>query len=271
MARVILAELTITPALAGITGVELLKEELKLSARQRQKVIRTRGFKVNGRAAHSHTKLKVGQVVQVSLPAEEQVKVEPKPLPLDIIYEDDHLLVVSKPAGTIVHHIKPNQKQPSLVEGAAYYFQEQGMVIIPRPVHRLDRGASGVVIFAKTAEIQAALTKAWSGITKIYWVKVHGRLDRMGEITEPIKGKPARTKYLPLEIGEDTTTLKVQIFTGRTHQIRIHLAGIGHPVVGDYRYGNSTSRRERLALHCWQITLTHPVTNVSLQLTAPLL
>ena len=202
MARVILAELTITPALAGITGVELLKEELKLSARQRQKVIRTRGFKVNGRAAHSHTKLKVGQVVQVSLPAEEQVKVEPKPLPLDIIYEDDHLLVVSKPAGTIVHHIKPNQKQPSLVEGAAYYFQEQGMVIIPRPVHRLDRGASGVVIFAKTAEIQAALTKAWSGITKIYWVKVHGRLDRMGEITEPIKGKPARTKYLPLEIGK---------------------------------------------------------------------
>lgn len=271
MARKILAEFTVTPALAGKTGAAALKEELKLSARQRQKVIRTGGLKVDGRVIHSNSRLKEGQLVQVSLPAEEQVKVKARPLPLEIIYEDDALLVVNKPAGVIVHHVKPNQNQVSLVEGAAYYLQQQGRVITPRPVHRLDRGTSGIVVFAKSAQIQQLLAEAWPEVTKIYLARVHGTVKQGGEITTPIKGKPARTKYTPIAAADGTTTLEVQIFTGRTHQIRIHLAQLGHPVVGDYLYNkkDDQSCRQRLALHCWKLCLNHPVTGESLQLIAP--
>lgn len=266
MAKKTLAKVTITPELAGWTIAAILKDELHLSARQRQKVVRTRGIRLDGKQVHSLVKVKVGQVLEVLLPEVEQVKVPARPMDLDVLYEDEYLLVVNKPAGMTVHNVQPDGSA-SLAEGVAYYFQQHGRVITPRPVHRLDKDASGVVIFAKSAQIQEQLTKAWPDAEKIYWVQVHGELTENGEITAPVKGKPARTKYTPLETHEGVTTLEVRLYTGRTHQIRVHFAHIGHPVVGDPLYGSRENRP--LALHCWRITITHPVTKQRIQFAAP--
>lgn len=262
-----LAKVTIPPELAGWTVAAVLKDELRLSARQRQKVVRTRGIRLDGKPVHSLVKVKVGQVLEVLLPEAEQVKVPARPLSLDVIYEDEYLLVVNKPAGVAVHNVRPGG-YVSLVEGAAYYFQQHGRTITPRPVHRLDRDASGVVIFAKSAQVQDQLTKTWPEAEKIYWVQVHGRITDRGVITSPVKGKPAATEYTPLETGEDVTTLQVRLHTGRTHQIRIHLSQIGHPVVGDPLYGYGEN--QPLALHCRQITIIHPAFNQPIQFAAPL-
>ena len=174
MAKKTLAKVTITPELAGWTIAAILKDELHLSARQRQKVVRTRGIRLDGKQVHSLVKVKVGQVLEVLLPEVEQVKVPARPMDLDVLYEDEYLLVVNKPAGMTVHNVQPDGSA-SLAEGVAYYFQQHGRVITPRPVHRLDKDASGVVIFAKSAQIQEQLTKAWPEAEKIYWVQVHGR------------------------------------------------------------------------------------------------
>jgi RluA family pseudouridine synthase len=262
-----LAKVTIPPELAGWTVAAVLKDELRLSARQRQKVVRTRGIRLDGKPVHSLVKVKVGQVLEVLLPEAEQVKVPARPLSLDVIYEDEYLLVVNKPAGVAVHNVRPGG-YVSLVEGAAYYFQQHGRTITPRPVHRLDKDASGVVIFAKSAQVQDQLTKTWPEAEKIYWVQVHGRITDRGVITSPVKGKPAATEYTPLETGEDVTTLQVRLHTGRTHQIRIHLSQIGHPVVGDPLYGYGEN--QPLALHCRQITIIHPAFNQPIQFAAPL-
>ena len=267
MAKKTLAKVTITPELAGWTIAAILKDELHLSARQRQKVVRTRGIRLDGKQVHSLVKVKVGQVLEVLLPEVEQVKVPARPMDLDVLYEDEYLLVVNKPAGMTVHNVQPDGSA-SLAEGVAYYFQQHGRVITPRPVHRLDKDASGVVIFAKSAQIQEQLTKAWPDAEKIYWVQVHGELTENGEITAPVKGKPARTKYTPLETHEGVTTLEVRLYTGRTHQIRIHLSQIGHPVVGDPLYGYGEN--QPLALHCRQITIIHPAFNQPIQFAAPL-
>ncbi|MFY9435410.1 MAG: RluA family pseudouridine synthase [Limnochordia bacterium] len=262
-----LAKVTIPPELAGWTVAAVLKDELRLSARQRQKVVRTRGIRLDGKPVHSLVKVKVGQVLEVLLPEAEQVKVPARPLSLDVIYEDEYLLVVNKPAGVAVHNVRPGG-YVSLVEGAAYYFQQHGRTITPRPVHRLDKNASGVVIFAKSAQVQDQLTKTWPEAEKIYWVQVHGRITDRGVITSPVKGTPAATEYTPLETGEDVTTLQVRLHTGRTHQIRIHLSQIGHPVVGDPLYGYGEN--QPLALHCRQITIIHPAFNQPIQFAAPL-
>ncbi|HXK96401.1 MAG TPA: RluA family pseudouridine synthase [Limnochordia bacterium] len=262
-----LAKVTIPPELAGWTVAAVLKDELRLSARQRQKVVRTRGIRLDGKPVHSLVKVKVGQVLEVLLPEAEQVKVPARPLSLDVIYEDEYLMVVNKPAGVAVHNVRPGG-YVSLVEGAAYYFQQHGRTITPRPVHRLDKDASGVVIFAKSAQVQDQLTKTWPEAEKIYWVQVHGRITDRGVITSPVKGKPAATEYTPLETGEDVTTLQVRLHTGRTHQIRIHLSQIGHPVVGDPLYGYGEN--QPLALHCRQITIIHPAFNQPIQFAAPL-
>lgn len=264
-----LAKLEITVKLVGKTVIDILKEDLNISSRQRQKIIRTKGVSLDGRLVHSQTVVKVGQILEVKLPQAEQVKVTVKPLALDIIYEDDNLLVVNKPAGVVVHHIKINRQETSLVQGVAHYYQQQGLVITPRPVHRLDKDASGLVVFAKSAMMQEKLTAIWTQITKLYWVQVSGRVEQGGEITTPIKGKHARTKYVPLQVSNDLTTLRVQIYTGRTNQIRIHLAQLGFPVVGDRIFGLSRVR-QRLALHCWQISFDDPLTNELRSFIAPI-
>jgi 23S rRNA pseudouridine1911/1915/1917 synthase len=180
-------------------------------------------------------------------------------------------LAVNKQTGLNVHNTRPGEP-PALVNGVAHYFLEKKQIITPRPVHRIDRDTSGVVLFAKSAETQRKLTLNWGTgqVKKKYWALVEGKLAKEDVINTPLAGKKASTAFSPLKIHHSYTELSVEILTGRTHQIRRHLKLIGHPVLGDRIY-NQDSRIAvgRLALHAWVLELYHPHTGGRLVLEAP--
>ncbi|HHU51519.1 MAG TPA: RluA family pseudouridine synthase [Firmicutes bacterium] len=267
-----IAALTVHPELTGKKVITLLQEELKISNRQIRKVISTKGLFLNGRPIHSESKVKAGDRLIVKLPVNEEVKVEPVPMDLTVIYEDDWLLAVNKETGLNVHNTKP-EEPPALVNGVAYYFLEQKKMIAPRPVHRIDRDTSGVVLFAKSAGIQKELSQQWGTerVKKKYWALVEGEV-RKGEVIKvPLNGKKACTTFSPLKTHKGYTELNVEILTGRTHQIRKHLKLIGHPILGDRLYHPySKITVGRLALHAWVLELVHPRTGDKLVLEAPI-
>lgn len=267
-----IAALIVHPGLAGKKVIALLQEELKISNRQIRKVISTKGLFLNGHPIHSESKVKAGDRLIVKLPVNEEVKVEPVSMDLTILYEDDWLLAVNKRTGLNVHNTRP-EEPPALVNGVAYYFLEQKKMIAPRPVHRLDRDTSGVVLFAKSAEIQKELSQQWGTekVKKKYWALVEGEVRKGEVISIPLDGKEAYTAFLPLKTHNGYTELSVKIRTGRTHQIRKHLKLIGHPVLGDRLYHPSSKITVgRLALHAWILELVHPRTRDKLVLEAPI-
>lgn len=267
-----IAALTIHPGLTGKKIIEILREELKIPNRLIRKVILTKGLFLNNKPIHSESKVKTGDRILVKLPFNEQVKVEPVSMDLTVIYEDEWLLAVNKQTGLNVHNTRPGEP-PALVNGVAHYFMEKKQIITPRPVHRIDRDTSGVVLFAKSAEIQRKLTRNWGTeqVKKKYWALVEGELAKEDVINTPLAGKKASTAFSPLEVHNSYTELSVEILTGRTHQIRKHLKLIGHPVLGDRIY-NQDSRIAvgRLALHAWVLKLDHPQTGRRLVLEAPI-
>lgn len=269
--RKVIGQMTVGQEYEGRPIIELLREVLAVPNRQIKKVIATKGIRLNGRPVHSERKVKAGDVLEISLPGAEQVKLEPMPMELTIIYEDRWLLAVNKPSGINVHNTRPGQP-PALVNGVAYFFQSKGQIITPRPVHRLDAEASGVVLFAKDASTQTRLTTDWTGDTvhKTYWALVEGTLEEAGEVRVPVRGKPAQTHYQPICHHQGYTEVSVNIHSGRTHQIRIHLAHIAHPILGDRRYNSDSGiRTGRLALHGEVLELMHPMTGEQLRLQAP--
>jgi 23S rRNA pseudouridine1911/1915/1917 synthase len=250
---------------------------------------------VNGRLSKPGYMLRIGDEVQVlqivARPYTGTAK--PQPLALDVIYEDSDLLVVNKAAGMVVHPA-PGHSDDTLVNALlAYYPDLQGCEgLRPGIVHRLDKDTSGVLVIAKNAETQAALIEQMKQhkVIKRYLALVDGvvSLDQ-GSIDAPIgrdprhrqqmaitavAGREARTHFRVLERFHRHTLLLVQLETGRTHQIRVHLQAIGHPVVGDPVYGASKARGKitlnRQFLHACQLTFTHPRTGKIIDVEAPL-
>lgn len=222
---------------------------------------------------------------------------KPTPLPLTILYEDAQLVAVQKPSGLLVVPDRFDPEQPTLFD-AVWYHLYQGArerppeESLPRLVHRLDRGTSGVVVFAKTYEAQRALSRAFEGnlVKKRYLALVAGQLSGERVIDEPLAplrkkkglmvvdpaGKPARTEVRALETFARHSLVEALPRTGRQHQIRVHLAFIGHPLCFDPPYRRSEAEPEiaavcpRLTLHAAQLTLPHPETGEDLVLDAPL-
>lgn len=266
--RQTLASIKIDSEFVGLEVASFLREVLGISSRQLQKIVRTKGIRLNGRLVHSKSKLRLGDQLHVSLPEIQQVKIAvAEPGALMILFEDPWFLGVEKPAGLPTYAIHGDYGLANQVAG---YFQSRGMTITPRPLHRLDTPTSGIVIFAKEAETQNKMAELWrtGRVKRFYWGLCQGILTDPLEITTPIDGMAAYTKVRPIQSFGELTELEVELVTGRTHQIRRHLASLGHPLLGDSRYGQK--KNTRLALHATTVSFCHPHQAGEVKINSPI-
>lgn len=240
-------------------------------------------IKVNGQPAGWLAIVKPGDTVTIEWPGE--CRIIPAPLPLSIVYEDEALLVINKPAGLLVHPTS-GPPEPTLANAVVHYLGAGH----PRscgfhPLHRLDRNTSGLILLAKNPHIQHLLSVGDAKqITREYLALVSGIVQPpTGVIDAPIgrhpasiiermvrsDGQPAVTAYETVQHFRRHCLLKLRLETGRTHQIRVHLAHIGHPILGDDLYGGSTEHINRQALHAARLRFTHPLTGENIDLAVP--
>jgi 23S rRNA pseudouridine1911/1915/1917 synthase len=253
----------------------------ELSRTQAQKLISDGLVRVNGAVGRASLKLNTGDRVTVTVPPSIASHPEPEAIPFGILYEDDDVLVIDKPAGLPVHPA-PGHPGHTLVNAILAYLSfapDTGDPMRPGIVHRLDMNTSGVMLVAKNQTAQADLVEQFKShnVTKVYLVLVKGRLaPEQGVIEAPIgrdahnrkrmavtdgnRGRPARTRYRVVRYINDCTLLEVMPETGRTHQIRVHLAAIGHPVVGDATYGVKSAHLSRQFLHSHRLGFRLPST-----------
>lgn len=270
-------------------GMELgkyLREKLMLSRNGLIKVKKSGSLKVNGNYAHTDTVLKADDKVEFELPDKNSENILPEFMQLDIIFEDDYMIVINKEAD-IPTHPSRNHFMGTLANGLMYHWIGEGRNITIRPVYRLDRNTSGLVLFAKSSHIQHLLSQETyrEDITKEYLAIAQGLVEAdSGTIDEPIAreklhsikrvvredGARAVTHYRVLERYKDCSLLSIVLETGRTHQIRVHMAHIGHPLLGDELYGGSQEKIKRHALHAYSIKMLHPIENCMLNFTAEL-
>lgn len=266
-----------------------------------QRLIEDEDVLVNGESSKSGYKLRAGDQIEVELVALDTESFAPENIPLDIVYEDQYLVVVNKPAGLVVHPAA-GVHSGTLANALAYHFEQlsqRGGKIRPGIVHRLDKDTSGLMVIAKNEEVHDELANQFRAreVTKIYLALVHGVVQvDSGRIEQPIgrdprnrtrmavtKGREALTLYRVKRRYDRFTLLEVELKTGRTHQIRVHLAWLKHPVVGDETYSggrdktigdprvrNTVRKLERHFLHAHQLAFRHPVTGERMQFTSPL-
>lgn len=248
-----------------------------------RKIKHTGTVSVNGLQVTLPVNVQSGDVV--GLTWQQESNLLPVAMPLSIIYEDSYLLVINKPPGLLVHPTT-QEHTLSLANGVLAYYQQQNIACSFHPVHRLDRNTSGLILIAKFPHIQHMLSSAnLKSIQRIYWALASGNMEQQqGIIDAPIgrskdsiiqrtidpDGQAAITAYKVLQNFPLGCLLELQLFTGRTHQIRVHLSSLGHPLWGDDLYGGSTALIQRHALHSYRMTFKHPVTGQILDLTTPL-
>jgi 23S rRNA pseudouridine1911/1915/1917 synthase len=291
------------PEEASGTRLDLyLSDQLKDVSRARiQKLIDSGDIVVNGRQSKSSLKLKGGEKIEIEfIPS--TLDLVPENIPLNILFEDESLVVVDKPSGLVVHP-GAGVRSGTLANAIAYHFQQiskKGGNLRPGIVHRLDRTTSGLIVVAKNEVAHERLSDQFQSreVFKLYKALVHGRPSvNSGKIDQPIArdprnrtrmavlpaGRSALSHYRVVEAFERFSLLDVIIRTGRTHQIRVHLAWIKHPVVGDTVYGggrdkiitdsqirSKVSSMNRNFLHAEQLGFKHPVTGEQMSFQAPL-
>jgi len=262
-----------------------------------QRLIECGAVTVNGEERPKSYRLREGDVVECELPDPVPADAQPEPIPLDIVWEDDCMLVVNKPKGLVVHPA-PGHPSGTLVNALLYHCGSSlsgiGGVMRPGIVHRIDRDTSGLLCVAKTDEAHEALARqlAERTLKRQYRAIVLGNInDDSGTVKAPIgrhptdrkkmavvqSGRPAVTHYKVVERYGDYTQLELSLETGRTHQIRVHMAHIGHPVLGDPVYGRHTkweaAHSELLCgqcLHAKTLELVHPKTGEHMRFDSPL-
>lgn len=273
----------------GNDGIKLgvyLRSRLMMSRNGLVKVKKSGSLKVNGCKSHTDIIIKAGDKVEFELPDRNSENILPECMTLDIVFEDDYFIVINKEAG-IPTHPSGNYYMGTLANGLMYHWMEKGRDITIRPVNRLDKNTSGLVIFAKSSHIQHLMSKEdyKSKITKEYLAVVQGVVEAdSGTIDAPIAreklhsirrvvredGAEAVTHYSVIERYEACSLLEIVLETGRTHQIRVHMAHLGYPLLGDELYGGSQEKIERHALHAYRIKMLHPIENRMLDFLAEL-
>ncbi|MDR3270775.1 MAG: RluA family pseudouridine synthase [Peptococcaceae bacterium] len=276
---------TLQAADHGQKIADLLYQKFHFSRKLIQNLKQGENAWLDGQFTFLNVRGQAGQILTLQLERAEEANLTPEYAPIQIIYEDDDLLAVNKPAGVVVHPT-PLHPEGTLGNAVLGYWLAQGLSRRFRPVHRIDRNTSGVILIAKNqfAHQQVDWQQKHGYIGKTYCGFISGRLDpRQGEINQPIRlvpdsfiqrqihpdGKPAVTDYRTLRLYPNASLLLFTLKTGRTHQIRTHCQGIGHPLLGDDLYGGDTKLIGRQALHSLSYTLQHPRSGQSLTLRAP--
>ena len=268
--------------------VFLADREKELSRSHIQKLIEGGAVLVNGRAVKANYKLRTGDSVEIHVPEVQEWKILPEAIPLDVLYEDEDIIVINKARGMVVHPAA-GVSSGTLVNALLYHCKDlSGIngVIRPGIVHRLDKDTSGVMVAAKNdaAHVDLAEQIRLKTAHRIYPALVLGTIaEEKGVIRAPIgrhpterkkmavvpNGKEATTHFRVLERFSSYTFVECRLQTGRTHQIRVHMAYIGHPLLGDPKYGKkSPFAIEGQALHSAELMLTHPRTKERLRFAA---
>lgn len=255
---------------------EVLKAEFSMSDRLLLKLKKLDKIYLNGNVTSVNHPVLENNLIECYLDYEEDnSNIVPTEMPLNIIYEDEAYIVVNKPAGIPVHP-STDHYTDSLSNGIAFYFNQIGLKKKIRPVNRLDKDTSGIVIFAKNEYIQECLVRQMKSkeFIKKYIAVVNGNLDNLeGTINAPIARKEgsiiercvsetgdiAITHYKVLKRKTDFDIVECILETGRTHQIRVHFAYLGHSLLSDTLYGTSSSLINRQALHAYKVEFTHPL------------
>ncbi len=272
----------------GLTIEQIAKEQLEIPKKTLHELRSEKGIKLNNQVVPWNTILNENASLYIKCFIAEDYGVVPEDLNIKILFEDDHLLIINKPVMMDTH---PNEKDQTgtLSNGVAYHWQEVGLKAKVRHIHRLDRDTTGVNIFAKHPWASSLLDQMLGKkeIKRTYIAFVEGGLKKQkGTIIKSIgrdrhhptrrrvsiSGQEAITNYEVLQIfsRDNVTKVKLQLDTGRTHQIRVHMSHIGHPLVGDTLYGGSSSYMTSQALHAASVSFVHPITKGVINIHAPL-
>ena len=272
---------TVTALETGIRVDTFLARQLAadLSRSQLKKYFSAGKIQINGNPSKPHAVVKAEDEVHVDIVTEANAHMEPEEIPLDIVYQDKDLLVINKPVGLVVHPAPGNEKH-TLVNALLFHMSDDLSKSLdpsrPGIVHRLDKDTSGLLVVAKNEMAHASLAKQirTRAAKRVYWVLVKGVVQHdEGECREPIGraflnrkkivikpsgGKSAETHFRVLKRYRRATLLEVTLGTGRTHQIRVHMAHLDHPVLGDDLYGVKSAHINRQALHAKKLAFQHP-------------
>ena len=271
----------------GTTVRSFLKSHMGLSTRLIRSAAKDERIKVNGKVCRMNLVLKAGDSITVETSKDESQNIEPENIPIDILYENEDLLVVNKPPFMVCHPTRSHQTG-TLANAVLYYFKETGENAIVRLVNRLDMNTSGIVIIAKNQYAHMFLSKEMQqgNFKKHYKALVSGRVEKaFGTLDLPIyrpledsikrivdeRGQRSITHYRVLEASDSMSFLELSLETGRTHQIRVHLSYLGHPILGDTLYGQEQPELiERQALHAFEVQFVNPRTSELLTIEAKL-
>ena len=248
-----------------------LLDKMNISVRMLCSIKKEKSVTVNGKYVPMHTMVCGTDIIKIELPHESN-EYEAQQMGIEVLYEDFDLLVVEKPFGMVVHPTR-NHLENTMLNALKYYFDENGIKSKVRFVNRLDRDTSGILIVAKNAYAHSVLTKDTSmwEMHKKYIAVVEGKLDESGTIRLPLMksedgirrmvdeiGQECVTHYRTIKSNERASFVELELETGRTHQIRVHMSAIGHPIFGDELYGGNMDFIERQALHCIELGFYSP-------------
>ncbi|MGM0846306.1 MAG: RluA family pseudouridine synthase [Bacillota bacterium] len=272
----------------NVTAEVLMREVWQAPKKTVHELRMDKAVSLNGTPVNWTQPLREGDQLHFSI-TEKDFGVIPAEMPLHVLYEDAHMLIVNKPAGMNTHPNDPAAEQDTLANAAAWHLQQNGEKAEVQHIHRLDRDTTGAVIFAKHALVKGILDRllAERKIKRTYWAIVHGLVKKKkGTIDQAIgrdrhhntrrrvspSGQAATTHYQVLEYNKNKglSLIQLGLDTGRTHQIRVHMSSIGHPLAGDTLYGGKAIVK-RQALHAKHIELLHPLTEEKVSLEAPFL